>query len=441
MGERRISRLSETAGPRLAALLVGLILFGDVYLVKITVPAAMLLLPLLAFIYPPWDLLRLRNVPSGAYILAAVLALVPVQATLYAGPALRWRSDLAVWLPLFWAVAAMLALRSARLSDALLWKALLAGGIVTGLIMLAIAALAPPGWYPVPGQAAAPTEQAYERSLVAENAAGSAAGPTSGRASIQTPLGEQAFQPVEPTQAEQRLYQDKYRIVNFLGRSNYIAVFLVFLFEVALFQRSRVVAVIFALLAAATLSRGGLLFLAVGFGFWVAARLRIGAAKWALVVPFLALLVPPAVALLSGWLGPQQLPSSLESRLSYWQSGWRVALEHPVLGLPRSILLIRHNYGITWNPHNPLLWIVATFGIVGLGLYFAYLTVALRAIARRAVGSDLWRGIYVGLLLMLAWGTFEIVWWTPAFEILLASLYILARNGMPARTTKDAASG
>lgn len=120
------------------------------------------------------------------------------------------------------------------------------------------------------------------------------------------------------------------------------------------------------------------------------------------------------------------------ARLQYWSTGLGVAASHPLLGAPRSTFLEEFGYEVIWNPHNGVLWLIANFGIVGLAAYCAYALLVMTEFARAAQTSRLWLGVLVGAAIGLAWSFTEIIVMTPAFEILLATLYAIARAGRSA---------
>ena len=75
-----------------------------------------------------------------------------------------------------------------------------------------------------------------------------------------------------------------------------------------------------------------------------------------------------------------------------------------------------------------MLCLAVNFGQIGVVSYCSYVWLAMREIAKAAEAPDLRRGIFVGMILILAWGLVEIIVLTPAFELLLAALYIFAVN-------------
>lgn len=104
--------------------------------------------------------------------------------------------------------------------------------------------------------------------------------------------------------------------------------------------------------------------------------------------------------------------ASILARLAYWRSAIEAVSLHPLIGAPRSVVLIELGNRITWNPYNSVLWLAVNFGLIGVVSYCSYVWLAMREIAK-AAAADLWRGIFVGMILTLAWGLEEIIVLTP----------------------------
>jgi len=76
----------------------------------------------------------------------------------------------------------------------------------------------------------------------------------------------------------------------------------------------------------------------------------------------------------------ERLDPSNELRLRIWKAGWRMFLDHPILGVGAG--QFQTAYGTTYvgrqhvawmNPHNLLLQVVCELGIVGLGVFIYFL--------------------------------------------------------------------
>ncbi len=242
-----------------------------------------------------------------------------------------------------------------------------------------------------------------------------------------------------PDAEETEFYLAKSVYRNALGVSNYIAVFLVFVGTVCLFSGARYLAGLFGLIAVITLSRFAIVYVVIATIAWLVKR-RFGVTA-ALV--FIALASAAGVLLMTSIHDMAHTPTSLGIRVSYWLSGLEAIRSDPLTGQPRSYILSLLDVSLLWNPHNIVLTYGAYFGIIGLLIYLAYLFVALRAIWRRARQSHVWMGVLFGLAIMLGWANFEVVAFTPAFEILLSSLYVMALNDerSPIRTQHCTSTG
>lgn len=421
----------------LPATFLGAVFYGDVS-IGLTIPAAILMLPLMFVAFPPRDLLNRRAVPVGAILLTGMVASVALQVA--TGHPLAGKPDAVVFLPIAYGVLTIIGFRRTTLPDQVIWRALVAGGLLTGAVMLVLAVALQPGQFLIPGQDYVRTDELFQQEKATPSPAASGTGapsPTLGTGAPSPTLGTSSPSPTfdftPPTdQSTTSFYGVKELVKNALGRSNYIAVFFVFLFSVSLFKQSWFAAV-FALLALVTLSRLAVIFIVCAGVLWWLNRRGFKTAR--LVAGFLVASVV-GVALVFVAAQFVTLPASLSSRVAYWQSGIDVGAYSPLFGMPRSQILQVFNFSIIWNPHDILLWAVAVSGFIGLAFYASYLFVALSAIYKASISSKLWNGIFFGLTVVLGWSLVEIIAMTPAFDILLACLYCLARNRT--RGVKDA---
>ncbi|WP_176036653.1 hypothetical protein [Brucella tritici] len=146
----------------LAALFIVFIFWGDVWLIKITLPLSMLLVPLILlkrsrFILP---------IPEAAIPLLCLGTIIAIQCIIYRNnPAFKFKSDLATWLPLTYAGITILALQNIKMARILLLRALTVGGLLTSIIMLAMIIFAPSNMFLFPGQDAAQVEETYAKTL------------------------------------------------------------------------------------------------------------------------------------------------------------------------------------------------------------------------------------------------------------------------------------
>ena len=353
----------------------------------------------------------------------------PVAMQFALGRPLNGKSDVVVHLPIVYALVTMFLLQRVELRATAIWRSLVIGGYVTAGAMVLTMLFVPVGTFLIPGQDFSATQRNYQ--LAAEQ-----------RASEQTTTASDAGAPAEGnrvkkgilseaelgmrlSQFERGFYRFKRTVRNALGQSNYIAAFFVFLFAVALFYDRWVAATTFALLAIGTLSRFGVAFLGLTTFLWILHRR--GVRPVVLAAGTLALGTTLMVGLMFA-VGTMAVPTSVAVRGAYWQNALEVISVNPLVGAPRSYILERFDLNILWNPHNVLLWVSSLAGIIGAVFYTAFLFVALREIHGRATISPVWAGVFFGFIVLLTWSLFEPVALTPAFELLLAALYTLARN-------------
>lgn len=389
-----------------AGLFIVAIFIGDVWLVKLTLPMSMLLIPLLFVIARPYEV---RVFPVGIFLLLGLLAIAGLQVA--SGMSLNAKADTAMWRPTLYAVATLFCLGTVVLPDEKLKSAIFIGGIVTGVIMLAMIAFAPPDLFLIPGQNVSETADKFYAQAPPVGARHANAYVTA-QFSPAISAGSEAF------------YGLKNQARNLLGGSNYIAVFLVLVFTVAIFTRSRLVAILIAALVLMTASRFGALCLVASTCSYFIYKRGVTASRICALI-FAAGIVGLILFCL---LGPHlpQITASATARLSFVQSALDIVADHAVIGAPRSLVLDDHNFNIVWSPHSSILQLAVYFGAAGLALYAAYVWVVFRSLGQLSKSSDLWAGISVGLSLTFAWSLLEIIVITPAFEILFATTYALA---------------
>jgi hypothetical protein len=401
----------------LATVFILALFYGDVHF-GVVFPLSMAVLPVLLAVA-----IARRRAISGVFTLGLALLLGVLFALVlqkFAGTAPPARADWGLYGPLIYAIATAFTFSLVRVSDTTLWRSLALGGVLAAVAVLATIALVPAGQFPIPGQNYTETEHEYKQTKSPGRDV------TKFNATVATEIGKTEDKTIVP------FYDVKNNIRSPFGRSNYLAVFSVFLFSVALFRRNRAMSILFAVLTLATLSRLGMVFLALVFLIWLAhsARIRHPKIITVLALGVLALGVLSAAVALAWPELLAKLPGrqSVAARLLFWQSGLQPVMDHPFLGSPRSAILDKYGYLLTWNPHNSLLWITALFGVWGLACYVAYISAALRSFYRRATGSPMWLGILAGICVALAWSMLEIIVLTPGFEILLALLYGLSTH-------------
>jgi len=429
----------QIIGTWLVLCFLAAIFYGDIW-IGITLPLSVLLLPPLIAVSGP---IRVSGIPAGFFLLSSLALIVGVQ-TLTAWPP-RGQQDLVVYLPIFYAAIAIFALRNRGLSDRHMKRVLWVGGLLSAVTMLLVAIFMPTGEFLVPGQASWRTDLEYREEIARrreqlppEKASAIIVtdprllvSDTGTETAVSAPV-RQARPPI--TADEQQFYYIKSLFRNALGVSNYIAVFFVFVATVSLFAGSLPLAALFAACAALTFSRFAMVFLAITAVVWVADR-RYGK-RCALAA--LALAVATGMALVYFTRDASIVPTSLSIRAAYWLSGLEAISNRPLFGAPRSYILDAQNISILWNPHNSLIHYAAIFGLVGLAIYLVYAVVVLRTFGRLMETSAVWKGIFYGFAILYAWSFFESIALTPAFEILIASLYALALNVRQGATNERA---
>ena len=221
--------------------------------------------------------------------------------------------------------------------------------------MLVMILFAPPDLFLVPGQNVSQTQAQFQAPAPGETHANAG---VAAQFSPEISAGTKAF------------YGLKNKARNLLGMSNYIAVFLVFVFTVAIFTRSCMVAVLMAGLVIMTMSQFGALCLVASAGSYFVHERGVAASRICA-----GILVAGAIGLMVFYLAGPHLPEVAESitvRLNFVRSGVEVAAAHPLFGAPRSLILDENGFNIIWSPHSSVLQVAIYFGIAGVALYAAY---------------------------------------------------------------------
>lgn len=408
------------------------IFIGDIY-AGITIPLALLLIPILLTISYRFLSVRLLSI-----LLAAMS--VPVFVRLGIG-GMPNKIDLTVYLPVVYAalaLAAAPALTPDRLRSGIFFGA---GG--TAAIMIAFAIFVPVDNHMIPGQNLQKTDIEYAKQQglrlrigdqVVTNPSASSPPVDAAEALPETPAASGVSEPNEARQfgtkvygGEAELYDWKNRFKNLLGLSNYVAAFLVFGMTVALFTSRYALAIALGVCIVLTMSRFGIMFGFAATLFW--AGHRLGMPRWLILSWFAGSVVSVIVAIVTF---PELMPTSILIRGEYWQAAALAISKSLLLGWNRSDLLTTMGWTPTWHPHNVLLWVAVYTGIVGLGLYLAYFGAALWLLNRAARLSPMFEGVFVAVVVSLAWSMFEPIAMTPAFEILLATALVSACTALSA---------
>jgi hypothetical protein len=401
----------------LAPLFIAAVFYGDVW-IGVTLPVSMLLLPL--FFWAEFSRDRpFQAWPAGLLLHCGIGAIVAIQAV--NGELVNGKGDAVAYLPVVYGAVTLFVLRGVAVSEVNLWRGIIGGGLLTGVVMCIMIAVAPNGSYLVQSQFLPGQESYAEYVERREGVQGAQGAP-------KTPDIAAKFSPAAD-EASYGMYEVKRQARNALGFSNYIAVFLVFSFTVALFTGHKMLCVVFGLLVAATVSRFGLMFLVSSIGLWAVHR-RCGDRQKLALAFFLVVLLGIGVCIaLADRIAEIPQLASLTARIAYWKSGLEVIADSPWLGRPRSYIMEQFGYSVFWNPHNALLWVGALLGVSGVLLYSAYLLCVLRNASQNAARSPLWTGIFFGLIIMITWSFVEQLALSPAFEILIAAMYALKCTG------------
>lgn len=386
-------------------MLVATIFYGDVYFF-IVIPLSMLMTGGIFFQVLIEGRLIRNGKNIGIFFLAGLVVLVGIQTV---GFQKNFdRTDWAVYLPIIYAVFILYVCEGKVLSIKDFWESLKLGGIILGFVMICAFIFVPVSSAIIPGQSTVLSDQerqVYEKSL---------------------PPAEKKTYEALMQNSNASYYEIKSRVKTALGQSNYIAVFFLFLFCVSLFDGRYLFAVIFAILTFATLSRAGGIFVILAFLIWLVCGLSNA---WRIFFGLLALItVFSFISLICFNVIPIKNIPSVQERLVLMQNALLPIKENFVFGMPRSEAALRYGQEIMQSPHNSVIKIALLFGVGGLVLYAAYVIVAMRCIYRQAKNFSIWRGIFVGLLLIYVWSLGEIIVLTPGFEILVALLYAFARS-------------
>lgn len=229
-------------------------------------------------------------------------------------------------------------------------------------------------------------------------------------------------------------YQLKLYAETPLGRSNYLAVFIGFCLMLSTYRYGWsffVLAPAFIL----TMSRTGILLLTIFMLLrFITVRRNIPAvlvgasllmtlliSYWGQVYYYLDYVLEGALS-----------TDSINIRLRSWWATLEIVQINPLFGVPRSlykdaleVALPGHNI---WDPHNSVLHLLVSYGLIGLGFYVAYVIIIFREFYNASLTSKFWKGVCWGYSLLLCWSLFEAVLLTPAIELFQAYLFIMARK-------------
>jgi O-antigen ligase len=230
-------------------------------------------------------------------------------------------------------------------------------------------------------------------------------------------------------------YEQKLVIETPLGRSNYLAAFLVFLFALG-FSRGSLISLVFLAAIFCTLSRGGVLALAVFFvlhrflkkdGFWIFAA---GMVFVGVLVFFIAACGGWNFSGVSGFQGGGL--DSIFNRLELWSFGLDIFSRNPVFGVGpntfRTFVELDGGIEDVWGVHNSILLLLLNYGVFGFIFYSAYIFLIYRSILLAEKIDERFFCLRAAFLVLMIFGLYEPLVGSAAFEVLLAMIFILSRS-------------
>lgn len=221
-------------------------------------------------------------------------------------------------------------------------------------------------------------------------------------------------------------YEIKNSMITPLGSSNYLAVFILISFTVALYFSRYIVGSVLAIALFITFSRTGYVMFFITVCIWYVDK-KIALSNQAKKIVSLVSVAVLIIVWLLLCTNVDSLPQSLANRAELWREAINQVTRYPLFGVPRSEYLKIFN-GLAWDPHNSILNLLILVGVVGFALYGYYLYVVLSTFRRLAHDSLMWKSIYYAVSVSLVWSLFEVILLTPAYDILLSVLFCFARS-------------
>lgn len=231
-------------------------------------------------------------------------------------------------------------------------------------------------------------------------------------------------------------YDKKLMVETLLGRSNYLAAYLFFL-AATFFYQNKYLFLFFVGAILATMSRGGILIISlfILYIFWT--DKKYSHIKYFTV--FLSILFAAYLFFEYGYSifmmlndSEFKIPDSFNNRIILWGFSVDLIANSPLLGVGpngfRSAIEAAGNMEDVWGAHNSILLLWLNYGIVGLLLYLKYLHNVYREIAKAAHSEPIFQSIKIAFLFLLLFSLFEPLIGSVSFELLLAMLYITAKN-------------
>jgi len=229
-------------------------------------------------------------------------------------------------------------------------------------------------------------------------------------------------------------YEQKLLIETPLGRSNYLAAFLIFLFSLAL-AKQRTLALLFGIAIFCTMSRGGALMFLLFIVALQMAKLRLLWLVWLgpLLLFFGAtfLISSDHQHLLLAVAGPYQGEIlSIINRLLLWSFGFDLWIQHPFFGIGpntfRTYVELNPSIENVWGAHNSIIQMLLNYGLFGTILYVLYIREIYKRLCQAELTAPWFRYLRVVFVVLQVFGLFEPLIGSAAFEVLLAYMLILA---------------
>lgn len=231
-------------------------------------------------------------------------------------------------------------------------------------------------------------------------------------------------------------YDQKLIIETPLGRSNYLAAFLLFLFALSV-PRNIFISILFLVAIFCTLSRGGVLALVMFFTVipflrrrkaWV---LGVGAVLVWLLISYLA--SDGVMGYVSEIFSLQDTElDSVFNRFELWSFGFDIFSGSPVFGIGpntfRTFVELASDVENVWGVHNSVLLMLLNYGVFGLIFYLTYLAVIYKNILLAEKMDGRFFYLRAVFLVLLVFGFYEPLVGSAAFEVLLALVFVLARS-------------
>lgn len=233
-------------------------------------------------------------------------------------------------------------------------------------------------------------------------------------------------------------YERKLLIETWLGRSNYLSAFLIFLVAIS-WPRNFWLGLYFCIAIFCTMSRGGMLMLVCfPLFFAISRRLLLGSLFFIVSLFMLSLIF---LSLQSGGANSDILISlhdllgdgftSAINRVQLWVFGFDLWLSNPFLGVGpntfRTFVELNGDIEDVWGVHNSILLLLLNYGFLGSVLYFIFLYLIYKKISSACYIDRRFEWIRTAFIILMVFGLFEPLIGSAAFELLLSLIYVMSR--------------